>query len=103
MSLNQEELRRTSAELRGNLELSGLTGAVVAADLGFTADQLEDLLALQESQDPVNVWLLRDYLEQAVRDTGREPQPFTVLTTRNRRMARMWFRLRRAPRHDFAA
>ncbi|MGC4960852.1 DUF2316 family protein [Gordonia sp. DT101] len=103
MSLNEAERRRTSEELRRNAELTGLTHAAMAADLGFTSDHLYGLLELSGSQNPVDVWMVRDYLEQAVRDAGREPESFTVLTPQSRRMARMWFRLRPAPRHVFAA
>lgn len=49
------------------------------------------------------MWQLRDYLERTVRDTGNTPVPFTILTRRNRMKARLWFTLRKAPRHDFTA
>ncbi|NDZ92914.1 DUF2316 family protein [Streptomyces sp. SID6673] len=103
MSLDDAQRRRTSDELRRNADLCGLTHGAMAADLGFTTDHLREVVALSGPQDPVDVWLLRDYLEQAVRDAGRDPEPFTVLTPASRRMARMWFRLRPAPRHMFAA
>ena len=47
----------------------------------------------------MDVWLLRDYVEQAVRDAGRRPVAYTVLTERSRLRARMWFRLQKAPPH----
>jgi hypothetical protein len=99
MSLNSEEQRRTSAELRQNLEFSGLSAADAASDLDFTAARLESTLALDYASDPVDVWQLRDYLEQAVRDAGHTPIAFTVLTESSRLSARGWFRLREAPRH----
>lgn len=103
MSLNAEEQHRTSAELAANLELSGLTARQVATDLGFTLERLADTLDVDGPGDPVDVWQLRDYLVQAVTDAGREPVAFTVLTESSRALARNWFRLRAAPRHDFAA
>ncbi len=103
MSLNHDELRRTSVELQHNLRLSGLTEAEVAADLGLTPDRLRAVLRMSALESPAEAWLLRDYLEQAVRDAGGEPVPFTVLTERSRRMAEFWFGLREAPRHVFAA
>jgi hypothetical protein len=99
MSLNNREQRRTSAELRQNLELSHLTEAEVAADLEFAPARLESTLEVDFASDPVDVWLLRDYLEQAVLDSGRTPIAFTVLTESSRASARGWFRLRHAPRH----
>ncbi|MYT69204.1 MULTISPECIES: DUF2316 family protein [unclassified Streptomyces] len=100
MSLNAEERRRTAEELRHNLTLTALTDQQVAADLEWTPARLTTTLDI-ENADPVDVWQLRDYLAQAVRDTGHEPVPFTVLTDRSRTMARAWFALRTAPRHDF--
>ncbi|SFR67656.1 hypothetical protein SAMN05428970_0249 [Agromyces sp. CF514] len=103
MSLNEAEMRRTSTELVGNFELTGLSLDQVAADLGFTPTRVHHAMHLDGPTDPVDTWLLRDYLVQAVRDAGRDPIPFTILTERSKLKARMWFRLRKAPRHDFAA
>ncbi len=103
MSLNAEETRRTSEELKANLSRSGLSAREAAADLGFTTERLRSTLDIDEASDPVDVWQLRDYLAQAVLDAGREPVPFTVLTGRSRLRARLWFRLRPAPRHTFPA
>ncbi|MGW0854402.1 DUF2316 family protein [Streptomyces sp. NPDC002690] len=101
MSLNESERRRTEAELRKNLALCGLTAEEVAADLGVTPEEVRRTLDVTERTDPVEVWRLRDYLDQAVRDAGGRPAPFTVLTGRARLAARTWFTLREAPRHDF--
>ena len=103
MSLNQAELMRTRTELAANFDLTGLSHEQVAADLGYDTARLRAALEPDGSGDPVDVWQLRDYLDQAVRDAGRTPVPFTVLTERSRLRARMWFHLRKAPRHDFAA
>ncbi len=100
--LNREEIARTAAEHHANLDLSGLTLDEVAVDLDFTPARLRSALDLVEVHDPADVWLLRDYLEQAVSDAGREPVPYTVLTEASRRRARGWFHLRPAPRHSFS-
>jgi len=102
MTLNDAESRRTSGELTTNLGLSGLTTSEVAGDLCFTLERLQSALAVADGADPVDVWELRDYLEQAARDAGRQPAGYTVLTDRSRHLARTWFRLRKAPRHVFA-
>ena len=101
--LNAEECRRTSDELTRNLSVSGLTPAEVAADLEYSPRRLASTLAVDGPSDPVDVWQLRDYLEQAVRDAGQTPVPFTVLTERSRSSAVSWFHLRSAPHHDFTA
>ena len=100
MSLNDAERVRTRRELQRNLELSGLTTSQVAADLGMSLHRMEDTFALGGQSDPADVWQLRDYLEQVVRDVGGQPATFTVLTEQSRAAARVWFTLRPAPRRD---
>lgn len=95
MSLDSREREQNASELRANLELSGLTPAEIATALDFSSIRLDE--ALRSSGDPVDVWLLRDYLEAAVRASGRDPVPFTILTEAARASARVWFDLREAP------
>ncbi|GAA2096656.1 DUF2316 family protein [Kitasatospora saccharophila] len=97
MSLNDEERARTAAELRANLELTGLDADRAGAELGFDGGRLAQVLAVAGA-DPADVWLLRDHLEDLVRAAGREPVPYTVLTEEARAAAERWFPLRRAPR-----
>ncbi len=101
MSLDDTERRRTSDELKSNFALSELTFSEVAADLHFPPERLRSALDVGDGVDPVDIWQLRDYLEQAVHDAGMQPTAYTVLTNRSRLAARMWFRLRKAPRHVF--
>lgn len=96
--LDPTQQQRSSAELRTALASSGLDPEQVAADLGLSTDQLHAALDVVEAQDPVHVWLLRDYLVQEAVDSGRERAAFTVLTDGARRQALMWFALRQAPR-----
>jgi len=102
MALSTDELGRTRSELRANLILTDLTNAQVATDLDWSPERLVAALQATTASDPVDVWQLRDYLELAIRDAGRSPVPFTVLTAGNRNLVRRWFRLRKVPRHDFA-
>ncbi|MCZ4122793.1 DUF2316 family protein [Streptomyces sp. H39-S7] len=103
MTLNATERHRTGEEFAHNLALTGLAPHDVAADLAFTPERLRRTLDLDPASDPVDVWQLRDYLQQAVLDAGGTPVPYTVLTRHSRIKARVWFRLREAPRHDFTA
>lgn len=48
---------------------------------------------------PASVWRVRDQLEDLVREAGREPVPYSVLTERARAAAGRWFALpERVPR-----
>ncbi|WP_326733729.1 DUF2316 family protein [Streptomyces sp. NBC_01022] len=102
MTLNTVERHRTGEEFAQNVARSGLAPHDVAADLAFTSERLRQTLDVDPASDPVDVWQLRDYLQQAVLDAGGTPVPYSVLNDRSRFKARLWFRLRGAPRHVFA-
>jgi len=92
MALNKRERAATSAELHANLELSGLSENDLQLRLGITDDQLEAALGVTGA-DPIDVWLVRDYLERIIVDRGGKPVPFTVLTPSARVAAEKWFAL----------
>lgn len=97
MTLKPAERQATSEQLAANLELSGLSREQVCEDLGFSDDELDAALELRELVDPVDVWVLRDYLELGARQAGAEPVEFTVLTEEARTEAYKWYVLRDAP------
>lgn len=97
MSWKPDERHATSEELAANLSRSGLSREHVCEDLEFSDHALEAALELRDLVDPVDVWVLRDYLEQAARDAGAEPAVYTVLTEDARTEAYKWFELRQAP------
>jgi len=92
MALNKRERTATSDELRANLELSGLSENDLQLRLGLTDDQLEAVLGVTGA-DPVDVWLVRDYLERVIVERGAKPVPFTALTQSARASAERWFAL----------
>ena len=92
MSLNKRERAATSEELRANLELSGLSETELQRTLGLSDDQYERVLDVTGA-DPIDVWLVRDYLERVILDRGSKPVPFTVLTPAARVTAEKWFAL----------
>ncbi|GAA3309777.1 hypothetical protein GCM10020295_75300 [Streptomyces cinereospinus] len=98
MSLNEQERARTSEELWANLRLAGTTPEDVRTELDFDEQQLRAALAVEPPVRPQDVWLLRDHLEDLVRERGGTPVPYTVLTQRARLAASIWFPLRRSPR-----
>lgn len=97
MSLNGKERARASLELQTSYQLAGLHRQDVVTDLGLSAEQLDAVLTVRPGVDPAQVWLLRDYLDQALRDHGREPAVHIVLTDAAREDAVRWFHLRPAP------
>lgn len=98
MSLNDEERARTSAELWANARLARVTVEELANGLGLGTGQVRAALDVREGARPQDVWLVRDHLEDLVREAGESPVPYTVLTGRARPAAAMWFPLRRPPR-----
>jgi len=92
MALNKRERAATSEELRANLELSGLSETELQRTLGLSDDQYERVLDVTGA-DPIDVWLVRDYLERVILDRGSKPVPFTVLTPAARVTAEKWFAL----------
>jgi hypothetical protein len=93
MSLNPEQREGTRRELRSNLELCGLAPGSIAAELGFSDSRLEATLDVEPDSDPVDVWILRDFLENAVRAVGGTPERYSVLTEPARADAQRWFGL----------
>jgi hypothetical protein len=94
MSLNAKQQAATAAELDANLRLSGLTVDGLAARTGLPTDRVRAALAV-DGGHPVDVWVLRDALEDAVVEAGGTPQPYSTLTEANRASAERWFGYRR--------
>lgn len=101
MSLNIFQRRAVTRTLLSDLARSGLTREEAATDLNITTDQLDHALRMAPGGDPTHIWLVRDYLHQAVIDAGGEPAEHTVLTEASRSKARQWFPMTLPPRHDF--
>ena len=92
MALNKRQRAATSDELRANLELSGLNENDLQLRLGITDEQLESALEVTGA-DPIDVWLVRDYLERVIVERGAKPVPFTALTQAARASAERWYAL----------
>lgn len=87
----------TGRELRANLALSGLGHEDLEEHLGLTPHQIRATLYLGPHSDPIDVWLVRDWLLQVIRDRGGQPVPFTVLTDRAREIALHYIVLKDVP------
>jgi hypothetical protein len=97
MSLNAEQMHRTSQELLANRKRCPLDDQTLSQVLGFTPQRLENTLEINAVSKPGDVWLLCDFLEQAITDFGGTPLPFTVLTSQSRAQSEVWFGVRRVP------
>jgi hypothetical protein len=93
MTLSSREQQATSDELAQNFELSALAPDEICEDLGIDRGQLDDILDVVSAR-PEDVWMLRDYLEAAVLDRGREPVGYSSLRPEMRAAAARWFPLR---------
>lgn len=98
MSLGRSETQRTSDELHANFELSGLTRTEVEVDLGLAAQPVDEIFAVVHAK-PEDVWMLRDYLEDAIVTRGETPHPYSSLTPTMRAAAARWFPLHKPVRH----
>ncbi|RRQ29260.1 DUF2316 family protein [Rhodococcus sp. Eu-32] len=79
MSLSKRERTATSNELHANLVLSGLSPTDVAGKLDIDEQRITAALALERAR-PEDVWLVRDYLDHAIKSAGLTPQQYSKLT-----------------------
>lgn len=79
MSLNARQMKVVSEELYRNYELLNGDENVILADLEFTPKQLHDSLDMNGSSNGYDVWKLRDYLIEKLKEQGKEPYPFSIL------------------------
>lgn len=92
MSLNHRQRAATREELRENLELSRRSVADAATDLGISSTRVQAALDVAGAR-PQDVWLVRDYLDRAIRSNGATPRPYSSLTEQMRAAAQAWFPL----------
>ncbi len=81
--LTAKEKEITRRELRENFDSLGYKEEKVMEDLDFSRDQLEDAINLCKARvaTPVDVWKLRDYLQENIEREGKKYYGFTVLKT----------------------
>ncbi len=97
MSLTTEQITHAGGDLAANLELSGLTREEVGAALDFGPRRLAETLRLGPASEPADVWLLRDFLDRAVRERKHGRATWKVLTDAARADAARWFALHTPP------
>lgn len=79
MSLSMAQKAATRREFARNFELLGLSSADAAADLGVSADRIEDIMNLRHVRRLEDAWVLRAYLINQAEQQDIELIPFTAL------------------------
>ena len=98
MSLNKAEQRQTGEDLRAYLAASGLQRAELADWLRLDSDELDAVLERTGGEaSPVRAWLVRDALDQVVRESGATAPGWRILTDAARIRALGWFPLKEVP------
>lgn len=92
MSLSNSDRDYTAREFEKKLQESGLTIEQLREQSGLSEDRfMNAFLVSEHGVDPVDVWLLRDLLETAVKRSGGDFIPFSKLSETNRSKATGWF------------
>lgn len=85
--LTRAEIKATKEELQANYRRLNQPEATVLADLEMNAERLDAVLNMEHS-DPSDVWEVRDYLEDKLKEQGIEMVPFLRLGDHS---ANHWF------------
>lgn len=96
MSLDRSQMAATADDLRANLERAGLTPDELASWLGLPTEEVAGVIAMDGEASPVEVWLVRDAIEETLRADG-DGGDWSVLTDANRDRALGWYPLRDVP------
>ena len=72
------EMRNTAKELQENFKRLNEDLETVLSDLKISKVKLEKVLTMNHP-DPSDVWMVRDYLEDKLRERGIEMYPFSRL------------------------
>lgn len=85
--LTRQETEATKYELQENFSRLAYPKEQVASDMGITTEQLNKVLAM-DSPDPAHVWMLREYLEDKLKEHHISMLPFSKLGNRE---SNRWF------------
>ncbi len=79
MSLTASQKITVSNELKENYAKYDFDEQKVLADLKFTKEQLENTFKVNDLSQPVDVWKLKDYIDEKLEDNGITPIPSSVM------------------------
>jgi len=81
MSLTKSELTQTRTEMARNYEQLNMPPSDIQKALNFSPLNLKNVLEVVPDYNPTNIWKLRDYLEEKLKEPGKLFYPFSILTT----------------------
>lgn len=90
MSLNNKERDNTAQEFEANLAASGLSVEELRERTELSSRDFTTAFTV-ENANPVHVWIVREKLENAVKEAGGTLTPFSKLQENMRTAANMWF------------
>ncbi|MBC1316273.1 DUF2316 family protein [Listeria booriae] len=78
MSLTQQQVTDTIREFQQNLAISEWSVDQIAAELQTSSEKINRILHLEQQsiEDP---WILKEFLEQQIKKSGKSAVPFTAL------------------------
>lgn len=80
MSLSTREIEQTRIEMAKNFEILEMSPEAIEEALGFSSLDFKNALEVAPRYNPTNVWKLRDYMEEKIKEQGKVPYPFSILT-----------------------
>ena len=91
MSLNPEQRRTTADEFTENLSRAGLTLEQAQARSSLSEQRFSAAISVSPDAHPVDVWAVRDLLEDLVEEAGGTSVEHSVLNDKARSAAQVWF------------
>ncbi len=74
--LTAQEKRQQAIELNENYRALGYPCERILADIKISGAELDAVLAM-ENENPTAVWMLRDYMDEKLREQGKIPRPYS--------------------------
>ncbi len=74
--LTAQEKRQQSVELNVNFKALGFSREQIIQDIKISGAEFDAAMAMT-SEDPTIVWMVRDYMDEKLREECKEPLPYS--------------------------
>lgn len=74
--LTAQEKRQQAIELNENYSALDFPRERILQDIKISEAELDKVLAMT-NEDPTAVWMLRDYMDEKLREQGKTPRPYS--------------------------